>query len=104
PLTPMLQQYFEVKKAHPDAIVFFRMGDFFEMFFDDAILASRLLEITLTARGPKSGEAPIPMAGVPAHAADAYVARLVKLGHRVALCDQVEDAKAAKGIVRREVV
>jgi DNA mismatch repair protein MutS len=101
----MLTQYFEVKKAHPDAIVFFRMGDFFEMFYDDAILASRLLEITLTSRGPRGGaEPPIPMAGVPATAVDQYVARLVKLGRKVALCDQVEDARAAKGLVRREVV
>jgi len=100
----MFQQYFGVKQRHPDAILFFRMGDFFEVFHDDAVLAARLLDITLTARGPKDSPEPqVPMAGVPAHAVDGYVARLVKLGHRVVLCDQVEDARKAKGLVRREV-
>jgi DNA mismatch repair protein MutS len=92
-------QYREVKARHSDAILFFRMGDFYEMFFDDAALASRLLDITLTSRGDG-----VPLAGVPVKAAADYLRRLVAAGHRVAICEQVEDPKLAKGIVRREVV
>ncbi|HZE88840.1 MAG TPA: DNA mismatch repair protein MutS, partial [Verrucomicrobiae bacterium] len=101
--TPMLEQYHRAKRAHPDAIVMFRLGDFYEMFYEDAEVASRLLDIALTARGRGTGNE-APMCGVPYHAADGYVARLVGAGHRVALCDQVEDASRAKGLVRREVV
>ncbi len=101
-LTPMLRQYRQVKAEHPDAILMFRLGDFYEMFFDDALSASKALSLTLTARGRgTSNEAP--MCGVPYHAADGYIARLVGKGFRVAICDQVEDARQAKGIVRREV-
>jgi DNA mismatch repair protein MutS len=99
-----MQQYQRMKAEHPDALLFFRMGDFYEMFYEDAVLASRALEIALTSRSKdKSGE-PIPMCGVPHHAATAYVARLVKQGFRVALCEQIEDPRTAKGVVKREVV
>ncbi|MCB1049795.1 MAG: DNA mismatch repair protein MutS [Acidobacteria bacterium] len=101
--TPMMRQYHAVKKDHPQDIVFFRMGDFYEMMFEDAIEASRVLGITLTKRG-KGTAAEAPMCGVPFHAAEGYIAKLVKQGYRVAICDQVEDAKEAKGLVRREVV
>jgi DNA mismatch repair protein MutS len=101
-LTPMLRQYRQVKSEHPDAILMFRLGDFYEMFYGDAEVASRALSLTLTARGRgTSNEAP--MCGVPYHAADGYIARLVGRGYRVAVCDQVEDARQAKGIVRRAV-
>ena len=101
--TPLMRQYLEIKERHPDAILFFRLGDFYEMFFEDAVLAARLLDLTLTTRD-KGKEDPIPMCGVPHHAAGAYVARLVRQGHRVAICEQVEDPRSAKGVVRREVV
>ena len=101
-LTPMLRQYRQVKAEHPDAILMFRLGDFYEMFFDDALVASKALALTLTARG-RGTASEAPMCGVPYHAADGYIARLVHEGHRVAICDQVEDPKQAKGIVRREV-
>jgi DNA mismatch repair protein MutS len=97
--TPLLKQYREIKARHRDKILFFRMGDFYEMFFDDAELAARLLNITLTARGDG-----VPLAGVPVKAAAEYLKQLVTQGHRVAICEQVEDPKKAKGIVRREVV
>ncbi|MCI0658262.1 MAG: DNA mismatch repair protein MutS, partial [Acidobacteria bacterium] len=99
----MLRQYHQLKKEHQDAILMFRMGDFYEMFFDDALSASKVLEITLTARGKGTANA-APMCGVPYHAVDAYVAKLVRQGFKVALCDQVEDPRKAKGLVRREVV
>lgn len=102
-LTPMLRQFMDVKNQYPDAIVFFRMGDFFEMFFQDAEEAARILEITLTSRD-KNKENAVPMCGVPVAAADAYLAKLVQAGRRVVVCDQVEDPQTAKGIVRREVV
>ena len=102
-LTPMLQQYLQVKSQHNDAILFFRLGDFYEMFFEDAELASRELEITLTSRDA-GGEKRAPMCGVPHHAADAYISRLVEKGYKVAICEQVEDPKTTKGIVKREVV
>jgi DNA mismatch repair protein MutS len=102
-LTPMLEQYFEIKRQVPDAIVFYRLGDFYEMFFEDAEKAAPILDLVLTARG-KGGESETPMCGVPYHAAEGYIAKLIRHGFRVALCDQVEDPAAAKGIVRREVV
>jgi DNA mismatch repair protein MutS len=98
-----MRQYFDAKRQHRDAIVFFRMGDFYEMFYEDAVTAARALELTLTSRSKDSTGA-IPMCGVPYHAVDGYIARLVKKGFRVAICEQVEDPKKAKGIVRREVV
>src|ERR1051325_8586043 len=102
-LTPMLEQYFEIKRQVPDAILFYRLGDFYEMFYEDAEKAAPLLDLVLTARN-KGQEHEAPMSGVPYHAADGYIAKLIKQGFRVALCGQVEDPAAAKGIVRREVV
>src|SRR5256714_1092491 len=102
-LTPMLEQYFEIKRQVPDAILFYRLGDFYEMFFEDAEKAAPILDLVLTARG-KGQEHEAPMCGVPYHAADGYIARLIKQGFRVALCDQVEDPSAAKGLVKREIV
>ncbi len=102
-ITPVMKQYQDIKSNHPDAILFFRMGDFYEMFNDDAKIASKALEITLTSRH-KNTENPIPMCGIPYHAANSYVARLIKGGYKVAICEQVEDSKVAKGIVKREVV
>ena len=98
----MMQQYLSIKAAHTDALLFYRMGDFYELFFEDAKVASDLLDITLTARG-HAGNEPIPMCGVPYHAADAYLARLVKLGRRVAICEQVGDPATSKGPVERQV-
>lgn len=100
-ITPMMQQYKEIKDKYKDAILFFRMGDFYEMFFDDAITASRELEIALTSRDAKNE---IPMAGVPHHSAESYISRLINRGYKVAICEQVEDPKEAKGIVKREVI
>ena len=100
--TPMMRQYLAVKEKVPDAILLFRMGDFYEMFFEDAELAARELGLTLTTRD-KGKPDPIPMAGVPHHAVDGYIARLVRRGHRVAVCDQVEDPAKARGLVAREV-
>ena len=101
--TPLMQQYREIKARHPDTILFFRMGDFYEMFEDDAQLAARELGLTLTSRN-NGGAAEVPLAGVPAKAATEYLRRLIGLGHRVAICEQVEDPKLAKGLVRRAVV
>jgi DNA mismatch repair protein MutS len=98
-----MRQYHDVKRNYPDTIVFFRLGDFYEMFGQDAVVASKVLQITLTSRD-KSKEDPMPMCGVPHFTAEAYVAKLVKAGYKVAICEQVEDPKEAKGIVRREVV
>ena len=100
--SPMLQQYRQVKAEHQNAILMFRLGDFYEMFYDDAVVASKALSLTLTARHRGSPNE-MPMCGVPFHAAEGYIARLVRQGHRVAICDQVEDAKLARGIVRRAV-
>jgi DNA mismatch repair protein MutS len=97
--TPLMAQYRDIKARHAGSILFFRMGDFYEMFFDDAELGARVLGITLTARGDG-----VPLAGVPVKAAAEYLRQLVGAGHRVAICEQVEDPKLAKGIVRREVV
>ena len=102
--TPAMKQYLEAKRLHRDAIVFFRMGDFYEMFYEDALTASRALDLTLTSRSKDAGGNGIPMCGVPHHAADGYVARLVRKGFRVAICEQVEDPRTAKGLVKREVV
>jgi DNA mismatch repair protein MutS len=101
--TPLMRQYFAAKAEYPDTLVFFRMGDFYELFYDDARKAARLLDITLTQRGASAG-APIPMAGVPYHAAEGYLARLVKLGESVAICEQIGDPALAKGLVERKVV
>lgn len=101
--TPLMQQYQEIKARHRDAILFFRMGDFFEMFYEDAEIASRVLGLTLTSRN-NGGAADVPLAGVPVRAANEYLRRLVEHGYRVAVCEQVEDPRAAKGIVKRAVV
>lgn len=101
--TPMMEQYLKIKAEYKDAFLFFRLGDFYEMFFEDAIRASRELEITLTKRD-SGGENPIPMCGVPYHAAENYIKNLVEKGYKVAICEQVEDPKNAKGVVKREVV
>src|SRR5574339_360174 len=100
--TPMMQQYLRIKAQHPDMLLFYRMGDFYEMFYDDAERAARLLDITLTTRGASAGE-PIRMAGVPYHAADQYLAKLVKLGESVAICEQIGDPGTSKGPVERKV-
>lgn len=102
-MTPMLKQYMEIKSDNPDSILFFRMGDFYEMFFDDAEKASRILGITLTSRGTHNGSK-IPMCGVPHHSSRSYIAKLIENGCKVAVCEQVEDPKLAKGIVKRDVV
>jgi DNA mismatch repair protein MutS len=101
--TPMIKQYLTIKGEYPDAILFYRMGDFYEMFFEDAEVASRALEITLTSRN-KNDAKPVPMCGVPHRAAQSYIARLIDQGYKVAICDQVEDPAQAKGLVKREVV
>ncbi len=103
PATPLLRQYHAIKKQHPHALLLFRLGDFYELFFDDAILASKILQITLTARNREKGQ-PVPMCGVPYHAAEGYIARLIRAGQRVAICDQMEEAGPGKKLVRREVV
>jgi DNA mismatch repair protein MutS len=102
-MTPMLRQYLDIKSANPDSILFFRLGDFYEMFFEDAERASRILGITLTSRGSHNGNR-VPMCGVPHHSARAYIARLIEEGLKVAICEQVEDPSKAKGIVKREVI
>ena len=99
----MMQQYFSIKQHHPDQLLFYRMGDFYELFHDDAKKAARLLDITLTARGQSAGQ-PIPMAGIPYHSAEGYLARLVKLGESVVICEQVGDPATSKGPVERQVV
>ena len=101
-LTPMLRQYHAVKQDVPDALLLFRLGDFYELFFEDAVTASRELEITLTARH-KDSEQPVPMCGVPYHAADGYIARLLRKGYKVAICDQMEAPQKGTKLVRREV-
>src|SRR5271170_3166509 len=106
--SPVMAQYFAAKASQPDALVFFRMGDFYELFFDDARQAAQALGIALTARGTHAGE-PIPMAGVPVHAAEAYLAKLIRAGFKVSVCEQMEDPAEArkrggKAVVRRELV
>jgi len=100
--TPMMKQYLSIKGQHPDAILFFRMGDFYEMFMEDAVCAADLLKIALTSRD-KGKEDSIPMCGIPYHAAQGYLNKLVQAGHKVAICEQVEDPKKARGLVKREV-
>lgn len=102
-LTPMMRQYHEVKRRFPGKMVFFRLGDFYEMFYEDAVLASRELEITLTSRNKDKAGSPIPMCGVPYHSVDGYIARLMKKGYKIAICEQVEDPRTAKKLVHREV-
>ena len=102
-LSPMMQQYFEIKKQHPDKLLFFRLGDFYEMFYDDAIVASKELELTLTGRDCGQAER-APMCGVPFHSYENYVARLIEKGYKVAICEQMEDPALAKGLVKRDVV
>src|SRR2546430_2625736 len=96
--TPLMEQYRRIQRDHPDAFLFFRLGDFYEMFFEDAVAGSALLGLTLTSRNKQDPD-PIPMCGVPWHQRDAYIARLLRLGRKVAVCDQVEDASQAKGLV-----
>ena len=102
PSTPLMRQYAAVKKEHPTALLFFRLGDFYELFFDDAIVAAKELQITLTSRNKEKGIA-VPMCGVPHHAAENYIGKLIRKGFKVAICEQVEDARLAKKLVRREV-
>ena len=101
-LSPMMQNYMETKEAYSDCILFYRLGDFYEMFYDDALTASRELELTLTGKNCGLKER-APMCGVPFHAAQIYINKLVKKGYKVAICEQVEDPKEAKGLVKREV-
>ncbi|HUK54292.1 MAG TPA: DNA mismatch repair protein MutS, partial [Candidatus Binatia bacterium] len=103
--TPLMRQYNAVKRQYPEALVLFRLGDFYELFYQDAVVAARVLQITLTARHKETGK-PVPMCGVPYHSAETYIARLLRAGHRVAVCEQMEDPSKLKGrkLVRREVV
>ncbi|MRR09615.1 DNA mismatch repair protein MutS, partial [bacterium] len=101
-MTPMIAQYRRIKQQHPGAILLFRVGDFYETFFEDAELAAKVLGIVLTARSHGKGQ-PVPLAGIPHHALERYVTRLIKAGHKVAVCDQAEDPALAKGLVKREV-
>src|SRR5687767_1087132 len=101
--TPLMRQYLDVKERYPAAIVFFRLGDFYEMFFEDAVVGARLLDLTLTTRDKGKDDA-VPMCGVPHHAARGYIAKLTDLGRTVVMCEQTEDPKLAKGLVKRDVV
>ena len=107
-LTPMMQQYFEIKEKNRDCILFFRLGDFYEMFDEDARLASKELDLTLTSRDRSKDKGPdeerIPMCGIPYHASEGYIARLIAKGYKVAICEQTEDPALAKGLVRREII
>lgn len=102
-LTPMMKQYLEVKETCADKLLFFRLGDFYELFFDDALTASRELDLTLTGRAGGNKER-VPMCGVPFHSADTYIERLVHKGYKVAICEQMEDPKSVKGLVKREII
>ena len=102
-LTPMMKQFYDLKAKHPDALLLFRCGDFYETYCDDAVTASRVLGITLTRRNNKGQAAAIEMAGFPYHALDTYLPRLIRAGHRVAICDQLEDPKLAKKLVKRGI-
>ncbi|MBF0486486.1 MAG: DNA mismatch repair protein MutS, partial [Candidatus Omnitrophica bacterium] len=99
--TPMLKQYFEIKSKHKDCILFFRLGDFYEMFFEDAQDASGILDLVLTSRGTDVKGNRIPMCGIPFHSSESYLARLIKAGRKVSICEQTEDPALAKGIVKR---
>src|SRR6202166_4858173 len=101
--TPLMRQYQSIKKRYPHALLMFRLGDFYELFYDDALVASKELQITLTARNKEKGHA-VPMCGVPYHAAENYIARLIRAGHKVAICEQMEVPGPGKKIVRREVI
>jgi DNA mismatch repair protein MutS len=103
-LTPMMRQYLEIKADYPDTILFFRMGDFYEMFLEDAIKASRILDIALTSRNKSADGTNVPLCGVPYHSVNPYIAKMIEAGEKVAICEQVEDPKTAKGIVKRQVV
>ncbi len=102
PSTPLMRQYAAIKKEHPSALLFFRLGDFYELFFEDAVVAARELQITLTSRNKEKGTA-IPMCGVPYHSAENYIAKLIRKGFKVAICEQMEDPRLAKKLVKREV-
>ena len=101
--TPMMQQYFSMKNKYPDSILFFRLGDFYEMFFDDAKIAARTLDLALTSRNKGGGEK-APMAGIPAKSSENYIADLIETGHKVAICEQMEDPSESSGIVERDVI
>src|SRR5690625_1290490 len=101
-VTPMMKQYLTIKEQHEDALLFFRLGDFYELFYDDAVTASKVLEITLTSRDKKKD--PIPMCGVPHHSAKNYISKLIGNGYKVAICEQMEDPREVKGMVKRDVV
>jgi len=100
--TPLMRQYHSIKQQVPDTLLMFRLGDFYELFFEDAVTAARELEITLTSRNKEKGAA-IPMCGVPYHSAEGYIAKLIQKGYRVAICDQVEDPKLARKLVKRDI-
>jgi len=102
-LTPAMRQYLEFKKKYPDAILFFRMGDFYETFYEDAETCSRVLGLVLTSRN-KGSDNPVPLAGLPFHAVDGYLKKMIQAGYKVAVCEQIEDPKLAKGVVKRDVV
>src|SRR5919106_6043500 len=102
-ITPMMQQYLQIKERYRDAILFFRLGDFYEMFFEDAQTAAKILDIALTSRN-KNEDASVPLCGVPYHSAEPYIQKLLDAGHKVAVCEQGEDPKDAKGVVQREVI
>ena len=102
-VTPMMEQYLSIKRQHQDAILFFRMGDFYETFYEDAHIASRVLGVALTSRN-QGASGRVPLAGIPHHALETYLSKLLKAGHKVAICEQVEDPRKAKGLVKREVV
>src|ERR1700739_782251 len=101
PSTPLMRQYAAIKKQHPNALLFFRLGDFYELFFEDAVVASKELQITLTSRNKEKGIA-VPMCGVPYHAAEGYIGKLIRRGFKVAICEQMEDPRLAKKLVRRD--
>src|SRR5262249_45985550 len=103
PATPLMKQYHAVKTRYPHALVLFRLGDFYELFYEDAVTAARELQITLTSRSRERGQV-VPMCGVPYHAADNYIARLIRLGYKVAICEQMEQPGPGRKLVRREVV
>ncbi len=102
--TPLLRQYQRIKAQHPDHILFFRCGDFYEMFFEDAKVAARVLGIALTRRGTDANGEPVPLAGVPYHSVEPYLAKMIRAGYKVAICEQMENPRFAKGVVKREVV